>query len=90
MPLERKNELLLFVSPGIEEQYTELFTAVDENAERIGAKGSFALGRLAKLAATSRSFELDEDIDAVSMVRHLISLNEKPLDDLRVPCDPRQ
>ena len=36
-----------------EEQYTELFAAVDEIAERIRAKGSFAPGGLANLAQLS-------------------------------------
>lgn len=70
-----------------EEQYTELFAAVDEIAERIRAKGSLAPGGLAKLAEMSGIPELEEDADAVAMVRHLLVANEKTLDDLRVARD---
>lgn len=70
-----------------EEQYTELFAAVDEIAERIRAKGSLAPGGLAGLAKLAGIEELAEDADAASMVRHLLVANEKTLTDLRTARD---
>ena len=54
-----------------EEQYTELFTAVDEIAERIRSLGALAPGGLAQLAHMADIEELDEDAAATTMVRHL-------------------
>lgn len=70
-----------------EEQYTELFTAVDEVAERIRAIGSLAPGGLANLANMAGISEIEEDAGAEEMVRHLISANEKLLADLRAARD---
>ena len=70
-----------------EQQYTELFTAVDEIAERIRAKDSLAPGGLANLAAMSGIEEIGEDSTAEAMVRHLIAANEKLLGDLRSARD---
>lgn len=70
-----------------EEQYTELFAAVDEIAERIRAKGFLAPGGLAALATMADIPELEEDADATSMVRHLLVANEKTLNDLRTVRD---
>jgi len=70
-----------------EEQYTELFTAVDELAERIRAKGSLAPGGLSKLAQMAGIDEIDEDASADQMVNHLAAANEKLLNDLRVARD---
>ena len=44
-----------------EEQYTELFTAVDEISERIRAKGALAPGGLSRLAETAGIEEIAED-----------------------------
>ncbi len=66
-----------------EEQYNELFTAVDEIAERIRAKGALAPGGLSKLASMAGIEEIEEDCPAHDMVRHLVRANEKLLDDLR-------
>jgi len=54
-----------------EEQYTELFTAVDEIAERIRSLGALAPGGLGNLARMADMTELDEDADANAMVKHL-------------------
>jgi starvation-inducible DNA-binding protein len=59
-----------------EEQYTELFTAIDEIAERIRALGALAPGGLGNLARLSGLPEIGEDADAASMVRHLLEANE--------------
>lgn len=70
-----------------EAQYTELFAAVDEIAERIRAKGSLAPGGLAKLAQLAGIEELAEDANAKDMVRHLLNANEKLLGDLKAARD---
>ena len=68
-------------------QYNELFTAVDEIAERIRAKGALAPGGLANLAAAAGIQELQEDSSATDMVKHLVAANEKLLTDLRAARD---
>ncbi len=70
-----------------EAQYTELFAAVDEIAERIRAKGSLAPGGLANLARLAGIDELAEDASAQDMVRHLLKANEKLLGDLKAARD---
>lgn len=70
-----------------EEQYTELFAAVDEIAERLRAKGALAPGGLAALAEMAGIEELAEDTSANEMVRHLVAANEKLLVDLRTARD---
>ncbi len=70
-----------------EEQYTELFTAVDEIAERLRAKGSLAPGGLSKLAAMAGIDEIAEDASARDMVEHLVRANEKLVADLRSTRD---
>ena len=70
-----------------EEQYNELFVAVDEIAERIRAKGALAPGGLAKLAERAGIDELPEDSSAQEMVQHLIGANEKLLTDLKAARD---
>lgn len=70
-----------------EEQYTELFTAVDEIAERIRAKGALAPGGLANLATMAGIEEIVEDADANTMVQHLVAAHSKLLDDLRTARD---
>lgn len=66
-----------------EEQYNELFGAVDEIAERIRAKGALAPGGLSNLANMAGIEELAEDSTAEEMVRHLADANEKLLKDLK-------
>ena len=70
-----------------EEQYNELFLAVDEIAERIRAKGALAPGGLSSLAEMAGIDEISEDASAAEMVRHLVTANEKLLSDLKVARD---
>lgn len=70
-----------------ETQYTELFTAVDEIAERIRALGALAPGGLGNLAKMAGIDELKEDASAVDMVQHLVSANLKLVDALKVARD---
>ena len=58
-----------------EEQYTELFTAIDEVAERIRALGSLAPGGLQYLATLAGIEEIKEDATASEMVAHLSNAN---------------
>lgn len=60
-----------------EEQYTELFTAVDEIAERIRALGAMAPGGLSNLAEMAGISEIDENASAEAMVQHLVEVNQK-------------
>jgi starvation-inducible DNA-binding protein len=60
-----------------EQQYNELFLAVDEIAERIRAKGALAPGGLSRLAQMAGIEEIAEDSSAQDMVRHLITANQK-------------
>ncbi|MGB0370820.1 MAG: Dps family protein [Opitutales bacterium] len=59
-----------------EMQYTELFTAIDEIAERIRALGALAPGGLGNLASMAGVTEIEEDASAESMVEHLAKTNE--------------
>jgi starvation-inducible DNA-binding protein len=70
-----------------EEQYNELFLAVDEIAERIRALGALAPGGLANLAQMAGIDEITEDASAEQMVKHLVQANEKLLADLRTARD---
>ena len=65
-----------------EEQYTELFTAIDEIAERVRALGSLAPGGLGHLAQMAGMKELEEDAGAETMVQHLADSNRKLVEDL--------
>ena len=70
-----------------EEQYSELFLAVDEIAERIRAIGALAPGGLSNLANMAGIEEIKEDASANDMVQHLVTANEKLLGDLRTARD---
>lgn len=70
-----------------EDQYNELFLAVDEIAERVRAKGALAPGGLSNLAQMAGIEEIAEDATAQDMVRHLIKANEKLLADLKTARD---
>ena len=70
-----------------EEQYNELFLAVDEIAERVRAKGALAPGGLSNLSQMAGIEEIAEDATAQDMVRHLIKANEKLLTDLKTARD---
>lgn len=65
-----------------ETQYTELFAAVDEIAERIRALGALAPGGLANLAGLAGVSEIEEDAGAEAMVSHLLEGNKKLVADL--------
>ncbi|MEZ5326321.1 MAG: DNA starvation/stationary phase protection protein [Verrucomicrobiales bacterium] len=65
-----------------EQQYTELFVAIDEVAERVRALGSLAPGGLGNLAKMAGFNELEEDASAEDMVRHLADTNRKLVADL--------
>lgn len=66
-----------------EEQYSELFLAVDEIAERIRAKGALAPGGLSNLSKMAGIEEIAEDASAQDMVKHLVNANHKLLADLK-------
>lgn len=70
-----------------EMQYTELFTAVDEIAERIRALGKLAPGGLSSLAELSGIQELNEDSAAEAMVKHLTAINHKLVGSLTAARD---
>ncbi|TVR66788.1 MAG: DNA starvation/stationary phase protection protein [Gemmatimonadales bacterium] len=65
-----------------EEQYTELFTAIDELAERIRALGALAPGGLQNLATMAGMEEISEDASSQEMVAHLLRANQKLVGDL--------
>ncbi|MEM7792552.1 MAG: ferritin-like domain-containing protein, partial [Verrucomicrobiota bacterium] len=65
-----------------EEQYTDLFTAVDMIAERIRALGAFAPGGLSNLANMAGLSEITEDASASEMVNHLAGANTILVKDL--------
>jgi len=70
-----------------ETQYTELFAAIDEIAERIRALGAFAPGGLGNLARMSGMAEIAEDADARAMVAHLKAGHEKVVASLQKARD---
>ena len=70
-----------------EGQYTELFTAVDEVAERIRALGALAPGGLSNLASMSSITEIAEDASAEDMVKHLTSAHQTLVKSLQVARD---
>ncbi len=64
-----------------EEQYTELFTAVDEIAERIRALDAYSPGGLRSLADIAKMNELDEKTSADKMVASLLEDHTKLVKD---------
>jgi starvation-inducible DNA-binding protein len=62
-------------------QYEELFTAIDEIAERIRALDAYAIGGLATLARTAQMQEFSAPLTQEHYVRSLIALNEKLVAD---------
>ena len=72
-------------------QYEELFTAIDEIAERIRALDSYSPGGLKSLASLSRISEMAaEAAPAKDFVAHLIDCHEILLQnarDLRMACE---
>ncbi|MFP4165584.1 MAG: Dps family protein [Opitutales bacterium] len=70
-----------------EKQYTELFTAIDEIAERIRALGAFAPGGLGNLAKMANVTEIRENAPSTEMVEHLAASNRALVADLEVARD---
>ncbi|MBC2594434.1 DNA starvation/stationary phase protection protein [Ruficoccus amylovorans] len=64
-----------------EAQYTELFTAADEIAERIRALGAYSPGGLRSLADISGLNELGEEVNAEKMVASLVEDHTKLIKD---------
>ncbi len=62
-------------------QYEELFTAIDEIAERIRARDAYAMGGLGKLAGTAQMKEFASPLSQEAYVRALIAGNEKLIAD---------
>lgn len=70
-----------------EEQYTELFTAIDEVAERIRALGAFAPGGIGKLEEMAGLTGIGENANANDMVTHLTKINRKLVSDMEKARD---
>jgi len=64
-----------------EEQYTELFTAVDDIAERVRALGAYAPGGIGRLSKMAGVEEIEEDASAEAMVAHLAKVNRQLVRD---------
>ena len=62
-------------------QYEELFTAIDEIAERIRALNSYAIGGLSTLAQAAQMKEFAAPLSQEDYVKKLIVANEKLLAD---------
>ena len=62
-------------------QYEELFTAIDEIAERIRALGAYAIGGLNTFAQTAAMQEFAAPLPQEEYVRRLIAANSKLLAD---------
>ena len=62
-------------------QYEELFTAVDEIAERVRALDAYAIGGLGTLAAAAQMTEFTSPLPQEDYVRALIAGNEKVVAD---------
>ncbi|NMD18758.1 MAG: DNA starvation/stationary phase protection protein [Verrucomicrobia bacterium] len=62
-------------------QYEELFTAIDEIAERVRAVGAYAIGGLGKFAEKAQMKEFVSPLSAEAYVRALIEANDKLLAD---------
>lgn len=68
-------------------QYEELFTAIDEIAERIRALGAYAIGGLDCFARTAGMKEFAAPLSQEDYVRQLIAANEKLLADAAMARD---
>ena len=62
-------------------QYEELFTAIDEIAERVRALNAYAIGGLGKFAQTAKMKEVASPLPQEEYVKLLIAANEKLLAD---------
>ena len=68
-------------------QYEELFTAIDEIAERIRALGSYAIGGLGTLANAAGMKEFASPLAQEQYVKALLAANEKLVKDAMVARD---
>lgn len=82
-----RGESFFALHMAFETQYTELFTAVDEIAERIRALGALAPGGLEKLASIAGIQEIAEDTSARDMVAHLVTINDALVKHLKEARD---
>jgi starvation-inducible DNA-binding protein len=64
-----------------QQQYEELFTAIDEIAERVRALGAYAIGGLGHLAETAKIEEFTSPRAQEDYVRELLVANEKLVAD---------
>jgi len=62
-------------------QYEELFTAIDEIAERVRALDAYAIGGLGKFAQTAQMKEFVSPLSQEAYVQALIRANEKLVAD---------
>jgi len=62
-------------------QYEELFTAIDEIAERVRALRGYAIGGLSKLAQTAQMKEFTSPLAQEDYVRMLLTANQKLVTD---------
>lgn len=62
-------------------QYEELFTAIDEIAERIRARGAYAVGGLQTLAQVAQMEEFAAPLTQEEYVRRLAAAHEKLIAD---------
>ena len=68
-------------------QYEELFTAIDEIAERVRAIGSYAIGGLGTLADAAKIREFTSPLPQEGYVEALIAANEKLIADASAARD---
>ena len=68
-------------------QYEELFTAIDEIAERVRALDAYAIGGLGKFAQTAQMKEFAAPLAQEDYVKRLIAANEKLLADAATARD---
>jgi starvation-inducible DNA-binding protein len=68
-------------------QYEELFIAIDEIAERIRARGHYAIGGLGQLARTAQLTEFAAPLAQEAYVERLVAANQKLLADAAVARD---
>lgn len=68
-------------------QYEELFTAIDEIAERLRAVGAYAIGGLGTFAGVARMREFASPLPQEEYVRSLIAANEKLVADAAAARD---
>ncbi len=68
-------------------QYEELFTAIDEIAERVRSIGSYAIGGLATLADAAKIREFGSPLSQEGYVEALVAANEKVIADASAARD---